>query len=26
VVCRVAGDRVLLEGNCVFYLEGEIEI
>src|SRR6516225_6308817 len=25
VVCRVAGDRVLLEGNCVFYLEGEIE-
>lgn len=26
VVCRVAGDRVELEGNCVFYLEGEIEI
>jgi predicted PhzF superfamily epimerase YddE/YHI9 len=26
VVCRSAGDRVELEGNCVFYLEGEIEI
>jgi PhzF family phenazine biosynthesis protein len=26
VICRVAGDRVELEGSCVFYLEGEIEI
>jgi len=26
VVCRLAGDRVELEGSCVFYLEGEIEI
>jgi PhzF family phenazine biosynthesis protein len=26
VVCRYAGDRVELEGKCVFYLEGEIEI
>lgn len=25
VVCRLAGDRVELEGSCVFYLEGEIE-
>ncbi len=26
VVCRLAGDRVELEGACVFYLEGEAEI
>lgn len=25
VVCRLAGDRVELEGSCVFYLEGQIE-
>ncbi|HMK23199.1 MAG TPA: PhzF family phenazine biosynthesis protein [Terriglobales bacterium] len=24
--CRVAGDRVQLEGHCVFYMEGEIEV
>jgi PhzF family phenazine biosynthesis protein len=26
MVCRLVGDRVDLEGTCVFYLEGEIEI
>jgi len=26
IVCRVIGDRVELEGGCVFYLEGEVEI
>lgn len=26
VVCRLRGDRVELEGGCVFYLEGEVEI
>jgi predicted PhzF superfamily epimerase YddE/YHI9 len=26
VVCRLAGDRVELEGACVFYLEGQAEI
>jgi PhzF family phenazine biosynthesis protein len=26
VVCRVAGDRVELEGSCISYLEGEIEL
>jgi len=26
VVCRMVGDRVELEGSCVFYLEGEAEI
>jgi PhzF family phenazine biosynthesis protein len=26
VICRLAGDRVDLEGACVFYLEGEAEI
>jgi PhzF family phenazine biosynthesis protein len=26
IICRVAGDRVELEGTCVFYLEGEVEI
>jgi PhzF family phenazine biosynthesis protein len=26
IVCRVAGDRVELEGTCVFYLEGLVDI
>src|SRR5271167_4854647 len=26
IVCRLAGDRVELEGSCVFYLEGEVDI
>jgi len=26
IICRVAGDRVELEGACVFYLEGTVEI
>jgi PhzF family phenazine biosynthesis protein len=26
VLCRLVGHRVELEGNCVFYLEGEVEI
>jgi PhzF family phenazine biosynthesis protein len=26
VLCRLRGDRTELEGQCVFYLEGEIEI
>jgi predicted PhzF superfamily epimerase YddE/YHI9 len=26
VICRLLGDRVELEGNCVFYLEGHIEL
>jgi predicted PhzF superfamily epimerase YddE/YHI9 len=26
VICRLAGDRIELEGSCVFYLEGEVEI
>ncbi len=26
ITCRVAGDRVELEGACVFYLEGTVEI
>jgi len=26
IICRVAGDRVELEGSCVFYLEGTAEI
>lgn len=26
IVCRLDGDRVELEGNCVFYLEGEVAI
>jgi hypothetical protein len=25
LVCRLAGERVELDGACVFYLEGEIE-
>lgn len=26
VICRLSGDRVELQGSCVFYLEGEVEI
>lgn len=26
IICRLIGDRVELEGACVFYLEGEVEI
>lgn len=26
ITCRLEGDRVKLEGACVFYLEGEVEI
>ena len=26
VICRLKGDRVELEGCCVFYLEGQVEI
>lgn len=26
VICRLSHDRVELEGNCVFYLEGQAEI
>jgi PhzF family phenazine biosynthesis protein len=26
MICRLVGDRVELEGSCVFYLEGEVEI
>jgi predicted PhzF superfamily epimerase YddE/YHI9 len=26
VICRLVGDRVELEGGCVFYLEGHVEI
>jgi PhzF family phenazine biosynthesis protein len=26
VICRLIGDRVELEGTCVFYLEGEAEV
>ncbi|HTD27785.1 MAG TPA: PhzF family phenazine biosynthesis protein [Xanthomonadaceae bacterium] len=26
IICRLVGDRVELEGCCVFYLEGEVEI
>ena len=26
VICRLAGERVELEGSCVFYLEGQVEI
>jgi PhzF family phenazine biosynthesis protein len=26
IICRLAGDRVELEGSCVFYLEGEVDI
>ena len=26
IICRLVGDRVKLEGACVFYLEGQVEI
>jgi predicted PhzF superfamily epimerase YddE/YHI9 len=26
VICRLVRDRIELEGSCVFYLEGEVEI
>ncbi len=26
MICRLVGDRVELEGSCVFYLEGEVEV
>jgi PhzF family phenazine biosynthesis protein len=26
IICRLAGDRVELQGSCVFYLEGAVEI
>ena len=26
IICRIAEDRVELEGSCVFYMEGEVEI
>jgi PhzF family phenazine biosynthesis protein len=26
IICRLAADRVQLEGRCVFYLEGEVEL
>jgi predicted PhzF superfamily epimerase YddE/YHI9 len=26
LICRLAGERVELQGACVFYLEGEVEI
>jgi predicted PhzF superfamily epimerase YddE/YHI9 len=26
IICHLVGDRVKLEGACVFYLEGEVEI
>jgi PhzF family phenazine biosynthesis protein len=26
IICRLAGDRVELEGTCVFYMEGTVEI
>jgi PhzF family phenazine biosynthesis protein len=26
ITCRLAGDRVELEGSCVFYLQGEVEV
>jgi PhzF family phenazine biosynthesis protein len=26
VLCRLMGDRIELEGTCVFYLEGEVEL
>ena len=26
MICRLVGDRIELEGTCVFYLEGEVEI
>jgi PhzF family phenazine biosynthesis protein len=26
IICRLVGERVELEGSCVFYLEGEVEV
>ena len=26
IICRLVRDRIELEGNCVFYLEGHVEI
>jgi PhzF family phenazine biosynthesis protein len=26
IICRLVGDRTELEGNCVFYMEGEAEV
>jgi hypothetical protein len=26
IICRLSGDRIELEGTCVFYLEGQVEI
>jgi hypothetical protein len=26
VICRLAGNRIELEGTCVFYLEGAVEV
>jgi PhzF family phenazine biosynthesis protein len=26
IICRLVGDRIELEGACVFYLEGEVEV
>jgi PhzF family phenazine biosynthesis protein len=26
IICRLAGERVELEGSCVFYLEGEVQV
>ncbi|MGB6633712.1 MAG: PhzF family phenazine biosynthesis protein [Terriglobales bacterium] len=26
IICRLSGDRVELEGTCVFYMEGQVEI
>lgn len=26
IICRLTRDRIEMEGNCVFYLEGEVEI
>ena len=26
IICRLAHDRIHLEGSCVFYLEGEVEV
>ena len=26
IICRLVRDRIELEGTCVFYLEGEVEI
>jgi PhzF family phenazine biosynthesis protein len=26
IICRLGGDRIALEGSCVFYLEGEVEV